>query len=304
VIGLTGRDARDPGRLGPPLRLLRQATVASLVADVAPDLHRFEASGVCREADLLWIVCDNLPHVVGVPLSLQADAGEVRVIREPGHAAGYEDITWDREDGHRFALIEAARSADGRFRPLIDEFDPSWRRIARRTVDLTVESLNKGLEGLSCVRRDGRRHLLGLSEGNDNLAGRLGRRPGGGLVHVLVEQGERWVVSDLIHLPEVLPFVDYSALGVSAGRIAVVSQESSALWVGRLDPSAWRVVDDGRVFAFPRDHDGRIRYGTVEGICWLDERTVAAVSDRPKPHEPDRLHQTGESVHLFEVPRA
>jgi hypothetical protein len=51
-------------------------------------------------------------------------------------------------------------------------------------------------------------------------------------VHVFVEDGDRWRLIETIRLPASLPFTDYSSVSVRGERIAVVSQESSALWVG------------------------------------------------------------------------
>ena len=89
---------------------------------------------------------------------------------------------------------------------------------------------------------------------------------------------------------------------MSGERVAVVSQESSALWVGRLSPSTWEVVDDGVVYLFPRTRHGQIRYGTVEGVSWLDEQTLAVVSDRAKPGQPRRMRATDQSVHIVALP--
>ena len=287
---------------GPPLRLLREAPLRDLLAPIAPDLHRLEASGVVLIDDLLWIIFDNLPHLVAVGPGLAPGPGAATVVRGSGPAAGYEDVAHDEVSGRRFVLIESARTPQGRYRPQIDEYDAHWRHLARRWVELDVVHRNKGLEGLTCVHRGGRLHLLALSEGNGGRGGRRGRRPGDGVVHVLVEEAGAWAVAGRIHLPAGLPFVDHSGISVHGDRIAVVSQESSALWVGRLDPGSWRVAGGGRVHPFPRDRRGRLLYGTVEGVTWVDERTVAAVSDRAKPAAQRRLRRTAESVHLFALP--
>jgi hypothetical protein len=289
---------------GSPLRLLRQAKLASLLAPVAPDLDRLEASGVVLQDGMLWVIFDNLPHIAAIDPALVPGPAAALVVRQRGPAAGYEDIALDEVTGRRFVLIEAARTPRGGFKPQIDEYDAGWRLVHRRWVELDIEQQNKGLEGLTCVHRGGRRYLLALSEGNGNHGGRLGRRPGRGLVHVLAEQGKAWAVQERIHLPEDLPFVDYSGISVRGDRIAVVSQESSSLWVGLLDSRSWRVVDGGNVYPFPRDRRGRRLYGTVEGVSWMDERTVAVVSDRAKRSQARRLRATAESVHVFTVPWA
>jgi hypothetical protein len=285
-----------------PLALLRHATMAALLAGVAPGVRRFEASGVVLEGGLLWVVCDNLAGIAAVDPALTPGSPPARLVPGAGPPAGYEDIAHDERAGRWFVLIESAPAPGGGYRPQIDEFDAAWGFVARRWVDLAVDRPNKGLEGVTCVHRDGETYLLALSEANAYAGGRHGRRPGAGVVHVLVERDGGWQVLDRIHLPSGLPFSDYSGLSLRGDRLAVASQESSALWVGRLHPDTWRVVDDGCVHPFPRDGRGRRRYGTVEGVCWLDDRTVAVVSDRTKRRRPRRLRATAESVHVFALP--
>lgn len=158
------------------------------------------------------------------------------------------------------------------------------------------------MEGLTCLRRDGKVHLLAMCEGNRCRSGRAGRRPGGGRAQVFVEDGDDWARIASLRLPASLPFTDFSSISVSGQRVAVVSQESSALWVGRLSPSAWGVIDRGVVYLFPRSRRGRIRYGTVEGVSWLDEQTLAVVSDRAKPSQPRRTRRTDQSIHIVALP--
>jgi hypothetical protein len=299
---LVGTAVGHDVRSGPPLQLLRQARLAPLIEPVAPDLRRLEASGVVLVDGLLWMIFDNLSHLVAIDPALTVGPPPARVVRQPGPPPGYEDVAYDEHTGRRFALIESARTSQGGFRPQIDEYDAAWLRISRRWVELDLDRANKGLEGLTCVSREGRGHLLALSEGNRNQGGRRGRRPGGGRLHLLQESGPVWTVREQIRLPADLPFVDYSAVSVHGDRIAVVSQQSSALWVGRLKRDSWQVAGAGQVHPFPRNHRGRQLYGTVEGVSWLDERTVAVVSDRAKRGQPRRLRATAESVQVFVLP--
>lgn len=102
-------------------------------------------------------------------------------------------------------------------------------------------------------------------------------------------------------MPPGLPFTDYSSLSVRGDRLAVVSQESSSLWVGRFSPSSWEVAGPGVVHLFPRSRRGRIRYGNIEGVSWLDDHLLAVVSDRAKPDQPRRTYATDQSVHIVRV---
>ena len=66
----------------------------------------------------------------------------------------------------------------------------------------------------------------------------------------------------------------------------MTSQESSALWIGRLEPASWELVDHGTVYEFPRDRKGRAIYCLVEGVSWINsasgQEQFVVVSDRAK----------------------
>ena len=81
----------------------------------------------------------------------------------------------------------------------------------------------------------------------------------------------------------------------------MVSQESSALWVGRLAREGWSVVDDGMVYDFPRDGEGRPLYDEIEGVSWLARDRVVVVSDRAKSGGP-RRRAHDESIAVFTIP--
>ncbi len=92
----------------------------------------------------------------------------------------------------------------------------------------------------------------------------------------MIARGENdWEHVDTIRLPASLWFEDFSSLAIDGGRLCVVSQESSALWLGRLAPSAWEVVGDGVTFMFPADADRQTVYCNVEGVSWLSHDQVA-----------------------------
>ena len=292
------------GNPAPVLRTIREAKVRHLLADQVPTLRRFEASGVVATDGALWVIFDNTPLIARIEPDLEPGRSGNQVLHPPG-SVDYEDIAHDHVDGRYFVLVEAVRAHGDVYKAQVHEFARDFTPLATRWLDYRLPSPNKGMEGLTCVRRNGRVHLLALCEGNFGLSGRAGRRPGGGRVHVFVEDGDTgdtWQPTDTICLPPSLPFIDYSSLSVSGDRVAVVSQESSALWVGRLSPSTWEVVDDGVVYLFPRTRHGQIRYGTVEGVSWLDEQTLAVVSDRAKPGQPRRMRATDQSVHIVALP--
>jgi hypothetical protein len=289
------------------LILLREAKVATLLRDRdAPD--RYEASGVLALGGALWVVFDNDGRVARIDPALRPGDPGHHLLPASGGLRGYEDIA---HDGERcYVLVESAPYPDGGWRARVHVLDRSFRCVRLDWLPFPLERPNKGLEGLTCVRRRGRTHLLAMCEGNRCAGGREGRRPGGGRVHVFApdaapghgDEAGPWRRVATMRLPPTLWFEDYSGISVDGDRVAVVSQQSSALWVGRLAPHAWEVRDGGTTYLFPRDARGRRRYATVEGVAWLDSRTVAVVSDRADDRSPRRERATDQSVHVFALP--
>ncbi len=293
-----------------PLTVVREAKVADLLVDSfamapgreRPDSRRLEASGVTLAEGRLWVVFDDLPVVASLDPRLVVPDSTARLVPVPASLTDVEDIAHDRTTGHFFVVVEGRHTGSKPPRPLIAQFDGEWRAIATKWVDVPLVKENKGIEGLDVVRRGGTTYLLGLLEGNRGLAGKAGRRFGGGRVHVLSEGAQQWHSVGTIDLPSDLRFRDYSALSVVDDRVAVLSQESSALWVGRLNAQKWEIMDDGVVYPFPTDHDGRTVYRTVEGVTWLTERELAVVSDRDSASRARSTHAKDQSVHLVELP--
>ena len=105
------------------------------------------------------------------------------------------------------------------------------------------------------------------------------------------------MASRSIELPAEAQFKDYSALAYRDGRLAIVSQESARLWVAQVHTRTRLVPKSGAVYRFP----GK-RYRNVEGIAWLSEDTLIAVSDRRKKHQPASCGATDQSIHVFRIP--
>jgi len=86
----------------------------------------------------------------------------------------------------------------------------------------------------------------------------------------------------------------------------VVSQASSALWVGRLRRNGadlvHEIADEGTVYRFPTDSRGRTVYRTVEGVSWLGNDRVVVVSDKVKPGSRERPGRAkDQSIHIFTI---
>jgi hypothetical protein len=262
----------------PELKVRAGARFADLLAG-----KRFEASGVGARGGVFFVVFDNTTAVARVAEDLSA----AEWIETGGPGEGYEDLTWAPEDERWYSVIEAQRRKRD-YQARLVEFSADWSYLADSWLEHELQDENKGFEGLAYVRRDERSHLLALCEGDGSL--QVFRRR---------KKGDGWKHKDTLRLPAAAAFDDYAGLSVRDGRVAVVSQESSALWVGTLAADAWSFTDDGEVFHFPRDEDGRPRYCTVEGVAWLDTRRLVVVSDQANK----RGRDTEQSIHIVELPR-
>jgi len=280
------------------LELVKEAKIRDILGDRAG--RRLEASGVLAKDGLFYVIFDNLPHIACIGPELSPAAANHLIEQKRGHRRGFEDIAYDRWAGRFYVLIESLPRG-GRFMAMVQEYDAGFRYLSRAWLDFPLNRPNKGLEGLTCVYRDGQAHLLALCEGNRCEGGAKGRTPGGGRVQVF-RRRRHFEHVGTIRLPETLPFADYSGIAVAGDRMVVVSQVSSALWVGRLAPSGWAVTGEGTSYAFPRDAQGEIVYGTVEGVSWIAHDQVVVVSDKAKPDQNTRCRAKDQSIHVFKIP--
>ncbi len=283
----------------PTLVLVAEHKLAGLLGGLAPP--SLEASGVCIKDGAAMVVFDNLAQMARVDLPLGSGSPPASLIGLPGPGIGYEGISWDQEARRFYVLVEAFEQAHGH-KAMVEVYDERLTLLERLLGEISLAGENKGGEGIAYVRRGEDEFLLGLCEGNGCLAGKKGRKPGGGRILVFKKTSEGWVLQDKVKLPKSLPFEDYSGLDLRGDHMLVVSQASSALWTGRLAAEQWRCADEGEIYRFPPDAKGRIRYCNVEGVAWLDESQVVIVSDRSKPSQPRRCRRPDQSIHVFRLP--
>jgi len=283
------------------LILLHEAKIYDLLGGQADP--RLEASGVLAKDGIFYVIFDNLADVARLGSQLSGEDSGNRLIRqEHGHRRGFEDIAYDRLSDRFYVLIESLPRGGGRFMAKVQEYDESFRYQSDAWLDFPLQRPNKGLEGLTCVHRDGETHLLGLCEGNKCKAGTAGRTPGGGRIQIFRRGQNHWDRVGRIRLPTTLSFEDYSSIAADGDRIAVVSQVASALWVGRLAHSGWDVADEGVTYAFPRNAQDQVVYCTIEGVSWITPYRIAVVSDKAKSTQSKRCRDKDQSIHIFEIP--
>jgi hypothetical protein len=282
------------------LQLVREQKLAVLLP-ASPRARVLEASGVVAQGRQYFVVFDNIRRVARIGAGLVPGASTHAWVGSRQAGEGYEDIAYSGDRRRYYLLVEAEKHPDGTYKAIIEEYDRTWRRLAGHWVNFPFERRNTGFEGLAAVRRGGADYLLALCEGNRGRAGRAGRRPGGGRIQVLQKNGPQWQPVAEIRLPHDLECKDYSAVALRGDRLAVVSQKSSQMWIGRLRLKDWTIVGSGRTYEFPRTRKGKRRYCTVEGVDWLSADSFVMVSDLRKKGYPDRCGRTDQSIHIFRL---
>jgi hypothetical protein len=286
----------------PTLKLVCESKICDLLPG-EQKAERFEASGVLVKDRHYFVVFDDRTEIAR--LSDDLEPGNANGLFGMAHAiCGYEGITYNPAKQRFYLLVEARKHANGHYQALIVEYDDEFHYLKERPVDFRFRSSNKGFEAVAHVRRDNRDYLLALCEGNKCKSGDEGRTPGGGRVQVFEKKKKEWLHSRTIALPTSVPFVDYSGMSIDNGRVAIVSQVNSMLWVGQFDEAGWAWRSAGELYEFPRSGEGTIRYGNIEGVGWITPTRIVAVSDkRKKKNQPDEgLAEKDQSVHIFDIP--
>lgn len=285
------------------MTLVRERRLAGLV-DPPRGSEVLEASGVVAKGRDFYVIFDNVRRIARIDRGLAQGSGRHGWLGPARQGDGYEDIAYSPHTRRFYLLIEAEKHPDGTYKGIVDECDEAGRFKGRRWIDFPFEKRNTGFEGLSAVRRGGQDYLLALCEGNRCRAGRKGRTPGGGRIHVLCRKGRVWRPVARIKLPSSVAFEDYSSVSLRGDRIAVISQVTARLWVGRLRRDDWTIAGKGRTYDFPRTKKGKPRYCTLEGLCWLSPTTFVLVSDLPKRKYHGGCRKKDQSIHVFRLPHA
>ena len=283
------------------MKLLKERKIAELVAPPKGS-SVLEASGVIVKGGDFYVVFDNIRRAARIGPSLAPGSPRHGWFGRRRAGEGYEDIAYSPNRKRFYLLVEAEKHIDGTYKAIVDQCDETGRFTETHWIDFPLEKRNTGFEGLAAVRWKGVDYLLALCEGNKCRAGRKGRIGGGGRIHVLVRKAGVWSPVAQIKLPQTVDFEDYAAVALRGDRIAVISQATSRLWIGRLRYETWTVAGRGRIYDFPRTKRGKPRYCNLEGVSWLSNTTFVLVSDLPKAWCGKRCAKTGQSIHIFALP--
>jgi hypothetical protein len=285
----------------PSLELVKEQKLYELLPGSSPD-DSFEATGVCRKDEHFFVIFDDTPHIARLHVSLTIGHDDNILFRRMVQTVGYVDITYAEKLSQFLILTKPKKDKGGNHRPKINEYTTDLQFLDADWVDFALEGNDRRLEGLEMVHYDGQEYFLGLCQGNKCKSGRQGRKPGDGRIQVFQNEGTIWAHKDTINLPKELQFVDYTAMAVRDRRVAIVSQLTSAVWLGHFQESGWDFVDDGRIYVFPKNKKDYIAYCNIEGVDWSDAGELVVVSNRRTRGQNRRCQKTDQSIHIFKVP--
>lgn len=275
------------------LHLVRERKISQIVP--LSGVTDYEASGVQLHGVQLYIVFDNMTKIGRVALDLQS--GSYASGGSSSTTSQYEGITFDDHTTQHFYTVVERAAAE------VVQYDAvaSGSSADHQSTNVTLTD-SKGFEGIAWLRRYNNDYLLGLCEGfgcTTNHGGSGGR----GAIRVMAQSGSSWIADPTyLLLPSAVSFKDYSDLALLPNadgtyKVAVTSQESKALWIGRLSATSWSFLGDGTIYPLPSGD-----YCNVEGVTFLSASRVALVSDMSDPEsDPAGCNNKDEMVHIFDL---
>jgi hypothetical protein len=253
-----------------------------------------EASGVVFVNENFYVVFDNHSQIARLDETLKS----VELLGKKEKKWGYEGITYDKVH-NEFYVVEESIKKKGKRHGRLSRLNKRFEATERDWLKYDFKEKNRGFEGLSIIQKNNENYIMALCEGNRCMS----ESPkGGGRIIVFKKKADEWQSVASIELPATLLFDDYSGMDIDDGRrLVIASQQSSALWIGRLDVSNWRIVDQGRVFSFPRNKKGNVVYCNVEGVSWMTKNRLVTVSDARKDHQEKKCKQKAQSIHIVSI---
>ena len=284
--------------------------------------------------DGVYSVCDNSWAISRFSKSLLPFSEDNVQVgdpdRVPGEDSGYEAIF--HHGGLFYVVRESVYHGDhdegiyntkkaGDYHAIIEELrlsDDDYTVVNECRCEFEFEGDSKGFEGaVGMPDENGVLHIVGLCEGNHCSESRKGD-VGNGRVVIMKKREENgaclWETVRVVAIPKSAEFLDYSAIDITNdGRVAIASQEHSAVWIGRakgvsegkIDLSKFDFdADSGSVLQFPKDGDCRTMYCNIEGIHFMNDEMLMAVSDKMKGKgkQDFRCHDKDQSIHAFVMP--
>lgn len=312
------------------LKLAHELPFAALFRDHKGQ-KKYEASSVVIVGNDAYAVCDSSWAISRFDVQLQPFApGNVQIgdVKREADESGYEALIHD--GGTFYVVRESIQHDDSTYHAIIEELamdggSTTYTIKDQCSTEFKFEGDSKGFEGAIAVR-DLRNEMviLGLCEGNHCSETRKNDKGNGRLV-AMRKQGQlesdgtttscEWKTIRTISIPNSAFFQDYSAIAMTAsGKAGISSQEESQLWVGQLlgrnSDGLWDIdamefdLRRGAVFDFPKNDSCETVYCNIEGVNWINDDMIMAVSDKMKGKGKQDFicNEKDQSVHVFLLP--
>ena len=190
---------------------------------------------------------------------------------------------------------------------IVDDDNSDYQIKEQCRCEFEFEGDSKGFEGaFGMPGLDGEFYIVGLCEGNHCSESRKGDKGHGQMVLMKknkmnesvvngtssVDSSCLWETVKMIDIPKTANFIDYSDIEVTpSGKVAITSQENSAFWLGQMIGIEGGVLDPDKiafnetsykVFDFPKSNQCQTVYCNIEGITFINDEMIMAVSDKMK----------------------
>jgi hypothetical protein len=270
--------------------------------------RKFEASSVTVVDEVAYAICDSSWSISMFDPYLHPFGEHNHQIGDPYREmedSGYEALFYDH--GVFYVVRESVQNSNQTYHAVIEELllDPEVNHHTYEfgkacPTEFEFEGNSKGFEGAMPIHDlNGDLVVLGLCEGNHcSESKELQQDKGNGRLVAMKQETLsdgtcQWSTIRTIKIPKTAYFGDYSSIDMNdSGHVILSSQEESQLWVGQMDglrpDGLWDVegmefrTDDYTIYDFPKNDNCETMYCNVEGVHWVDDYSIIAVSDKMK----------------------
>jgi len=282
--------------------------------------RKFEASSVIQVDGDYYAICDNSWAISKFSIDLTPFSSKNMMIGDPNreeYDSGYEAIFY--HNATFYVMRESILHNESAYHAIIEELelnDEGNDYIIKEqcSCEFEFEGGSKGFEGASGFEgTDGEFYVIGLCEGNHCSETRKGHK-GNGQMILMKKDNCIWKTIKTINIPKTADFTDYSDISIRPdGKVALTTQEDSAVWIGQLlgvtdgmlDPNAVEFDNEvHKVYSFPKSNICQTVYCNIEGVEFINDDMLMFVSDKMKKHgkQPFQCLEKDQSIHAFILP--
>jgi hypothetical protein len=275
------------------LKAIKEIKVHQLFKNYSK-LTTLEASGVYLLNNNLYVVLDGRKKILKIDYNLSPNSKKNKIYA--AKHKGHEDITFNPNNNFFYTIVEAIKN-NGVYKGKIIKYTENFVYVDEKWINFEFCCSSKGFEGLAYINRKNKNYLLALCEGNYCSSGKQGKKKGGGRIQVLKETKKYWKPIKQIKIPSSVKFEDYAAIALRNNKVVILSQKESKLWIGRLSPTKFKLLNEGKCYNFQNNKQGKT-YKYLEGVDWINNKKFVCVSDANKENKKNKYDQ---SIHLFEL---